>query len=372
MVSFLRDLFPYLVAFYLLDALLYARRGQRILVAPWGRRFSLRAPGLHWIGPSPTAESVAAHSFPGAITSAGVFALRPDLREEPTVWEPFDFEFAPFDALDRLIVEGRELRAGPWRMPFASAAAARRWGAVLRELRDTVPAERPRRIREVFRDAADVDAAERLRRCHGRFAPLLRTLSAALFAVVFALLPWSLYSDAVRRPALGPVLLSAGILYAAVVAVSALSLHRCRTPRRDAAWTLLSIVAFPPAAMHVLTTVPRELYVRFEPPTLAALLLPESEAKRLARVEWHRLQAARASSAGSELASFWEMRGEMWRSIWRRHGWTQEEMLAPPHRTDPDAAAYCPLCSLQYARGDGDCADCGVPLKAFLEETGSR
>lgn len=363
MVSFLRDLFPYVVAFYLLDALGYARRGQRLLVAPWGRRFSMRRPGLHWIGPSPTAESVAAHSFPGAITSAGVYAPRRDLPEEPAVWQPEDLEFAAFDALDRLIVEGRDLRSGPWRMPFATPAAARRWGAVLRELRLEPPARRAQRIREVFRDAADVDAAASLRRRHVRLAPALKILCAALFLVVFLLWPWSLYSDALARPPLRPVLLAAAILYVAVVAVSAWMLRLGRAPCRDALWALLSIVAFPPAAIHALTAVPRELYVRFEPPALAALLLSEDELRAYARAEWHRLEAARAAGATSDLAGFWEIRQEMWGAIWRRRGWTREEVLEPPRRADPDAVAYCPLCALQYARGSGVCAECLVPLR---------
>ncbi|MGH7544609.1 MAG: hypothetical protein ACREKI_00340, partial [Gemmatimonadota bacterium] len=93
MLSFLRELFPYLVAFYALDALAYVRRGTRLFVAPWGTRFTMRGPGIHWMGPSPTAESVAAHAFPGAIDERGVYAPARGLAHEPAVWEPDDFEF---------------------------------------------------------------------------------------------------------------------------------------------------------------------------------------------------------------------------------------------------------------------------------------
>jgi hypothetical protein len=85
MEALLSELWPVLVAFYLLEGVAVVRPFQRILLSRVGGGFEVRRPGLTWLGVAPWREFASAQALPFAVTPEGVHTLRPSLQDEPRV-----------------------------------------------------------------------------------------------------------------------------------------------------------------------------------------------------------------------------------------------------------------------------------------------
>jgi hypothetical protein len=293
----LAELFPYLVALYVVDGLVWVRGDQWLLVSWSGRRFRRRTAGIHLAGILPTAE---------ALLTRRQDELHPLEPSTPAKW-----------------------------------------------------------IAATAEDAGDVGALRALRARHLSLAPWIRALACLLFALTFAALPLTLFGPPACRRALGAVLAAMSAAYGALMGLAATALRRCGQDRRAIAAALLPAVMFPPAAVHALTLVGRDLYARYDPLALAAVLLDRAAFASLARREYHTIAAGRARSAGTPLAEWWALRQATWHSLLESLAVPRDEVLAAPPHTDAAAAAYGPACWTGYRIGFAECGDCGFPLQAF-------
>jgi len=364
MPRILAELFPWLVALHVLDGLAWVRGEQWLLVSSWGRRMRLREAGLRLAGLGPAAEAVSTGRTPIALTDAGVY--RPPRGSRLDAAEA---ELVPWAALGRLEVEQATVRAGGRRLAVApTPAVAHATARLVRELCPLAPAARRAHLARAAEDAADVQAVGAVRERHLALARPLRVLAAALFGLLFVALPLALFAPAPWRPRLDLVLAAVAVTYAATVAASVLTLRRCGRTAGAIAGTLAPLVLFPPAAIHALTLVGRDLYAPFHPLAVAAALLDRPAFAALARREYHRMAGARARATGTPLADWWTSEETIWRAVVAAVGLAPDDVLAPPPRADAAAATYCPACAAEYRDGFALCGDCGVPLEAF--ETG--
>ncbi len=267
MHELIEDVLPFLVAFYLLDGLALVRRYEWLLLAPW-RRFAAAKGGLHLVGLSPLAEAVSAFEVP---IRFGRTALHVEARSSAPGGPP-DLEIVPLEGLP-VEVEERRLKLGELAITLPSAAAAQHLAAIVRDVRDLPPGDRPPRLRAVLKEAVDLGALRGLRSRHQRYQRVLQWLGLGLFLVTFLLLPAGVLSKWERGPGLGTVLVAGALLHAGVVAVSWTALRHLGFRRGSAVTTLLPLAFFPPAAAHASVLVFRDLYARFDPVAVAGIFL---------------------------------------------------------------------------------------------------
>ena len=209
-------------------------------------------------------------------------------------------------------------------------------------------------------------AAIRARRAQQlRSAPLLAATGALLFAVLFAVLPVTVYRVGATSADVGRVAAVAAILWGAVVAVAARALTRAGSTRREALAALAPALLFPPAAAHVLSFIWRDSFRAWSPLAVASVLLGPADFRRVARQELRRLDEAARRTSGTELEADTRVRRDAVTRLLAGLGIDPVALAAGEAPQDALAAVFCPLCEAEYRAGFVRCADCGVGLRPF-------
>lgn len=357
MHALLVDLFPWVVALWVLDGLAQLGRGHLLLVGGVldGGRFGPRRAGLHLVGLSPLEEVVAVHDLPFLAAPAAVFLFDPRRRSEPALVAGADLRPVPLRALAPVEREGRKVRAGG---RLAILAPSPEWAARLRDDLAQLAGGGG-----APPDRLDVAAARALRERQRPFLAPLRVAAALLFATAFVAWPAAAYAPDAAPLAPGAVLAVAGALVLAIAALTFAMLAACGEPRGRSAAAALHLALYPIAALRPLAHGPRSLYRRFDALATAAALLPPDRFADLAARELRRARLSRAATA-PELAAAWDERARGLVRLLAAAGISEAGALAPPPRA-PGAAAWCPLCGGQYRAGFERCADCGVAAEPF-------
>lgn len=362
LLAVLRDLFPFLAALYVLDAIAWVRAGHLLLVCRAGWGCALRGPGLRLAGLLPVDVAYAVLRPGPLLAPDGVYL--PDPRAEGVaLYDPDRWTLIPYEQLDRLEMEEGELRlgaSGKLRLPSRSHAES--LAERLRELREAPPGKRAARLESLLAAAFDVEAARRRRASFDAAALPVRILGTALFLTLFAGLPAVLSLDA--PPELLPPLLGLPLaLFAAVVAAfvrAGLRLRRSGTLRRMP--SLSSVLLTPPAAPRAVAHLGRDLFHDFEAAAVMAVLLSRDDLLGALRGELHASAwAATRGEAGWQAA--WAARRNRLRRLLEAIGIPESQALAPPRLQDPEAAAWCPFCDTEYRAGFTACSDCSLPLR---------
>jgi hypothetical protein len=242
-------------------------------------------------------------------------------------------------------------------VPTISPEEARSLRDQLVALRDTPAKGRQALVARQRAEAHDLGALRARLAVHERWSRRLRPVQTALFAVVFGLAPVVAYGrEALPLPPATVVVLLL-LLFPAVLGFG-YKLLRARGKSAGAAGvSLLGFVLFPPGCLHLSALLGRPLFAGFAPLTVAAALLPEDAFRRLARESLRRLEIE------SHGGSFVAVELECARRLVTERGLHVDEVLRAPRATDPTAVSYCPLCSEEYRRGFGSCAECRVSLE---------
>jgi len=356
MLELAQDLLPWLVGFYLLDAVVSVRRGQALYAARL-RGFRRLGPGLHLPGLLPTARLVAALEVPPLWRGASLWVLSGGGRYDPPVVRPDDLEELPLDP--GASVERERVRLGQRTVARAPTPAHARALAALLSAAAGEGAEAKRARRE----AGDLPAVREALAAEAPWAAAVQALATVLFLLLFGALPavaWGGPALQERLDALLPALAAAHLLtLAACVGL----LRRAGLPWREVAGQLAPLAVFPPYAAHPLVHLRRDALAGRDPAVVAAALLPEPALRAVARRELVRLASSRAASSGP-LAEAWAGREEAWRAALAAAGVPVSEALAPPAPA-AGAAAFCPSCAVQYRSGFDTCADCGLVLERW-------
>jgi len=363
MLELVQDLFPWLVGFYLLDAVASVRRGQALYAARLGG-FRRLGPGLHLPGLLPTARLVAALEVPPLWRGGALWVLAGGDRYDPPVVRPDDLEELPLGP--GATVERERVRLGERAVVRAPTPAHARALAGLLSAAASGGAEAKRARRET----ADLPEVRAALAAEDPWAAAVQALATVLFLLLFGALPAVAWGGPALRERLDALLLALGAAHLLTLAACAGLLLRARLPWRQVAGQLAPLAAFPPYAAHPLVHLRRDALAGRDPAVVAAALLPEPALRALARRELVRLAASRAASAGP-LAEAWAGREEAWRAALAGAGVPVGEALAPPVPA-AGAAAFCPSCAVQYRSGFDTCADCGLALVRWPAGAASR
>lgn len=354
MHALLVDLYPWIVALWLVDALVESRRGHLLVVAGPRRARLLRA-GLHLAGLSPLAEVVALHDLPW-LAAPGRLHLRDPRRggDAPLV-AAVDLDAVDAAAAAGASRVGKKLALGGRTLLVAPTPE---WAEVL--LARLVAAGRGLGPGDV---AADVAAARGRRARQRPYLAALRVLAALLAAGALGL--WPLVAWLPDRFPLPPaaLLLALAALVAAVAATGAAMLRACGEGWGASLRAALHLVVYPVAALRPLGHLSQSLYRDVEPVAALVVLLPPEGLAAFAARELARARLSRAATA-PELGAAWEARAASLSRALVAAGVSPAGAVAPPSPI-PGAAAWCPLCRAQYREGFSTCADCGVAAEPF-------
>lgn len=365
MQALLEDLLPYLIAFYVLDALSNLRADHLLIASGPGGRFALLRGGLRLAGLWPGVEVIAGQAWPLRASARGVHLLDPRQRVPPGHLEPADLLLVPWESLAPIDAAGKAVMAGGQTILRApSPAAARLEAERLRRIAATPLKRRVETLNRMLQEACDVEAVRTARARTALLRRLLQGASALLFAALFGLVPAVLYGAPQGAP-LVPALVSTGALHLAIVALGVAYLVRAGAGVRAAMGGALHLLLLPPSAAHALVHLSRDLFIRFDPRALAAVVLSPEAFRAHARGEIVRLRHARAATAGGGLGPCWEAEERAWDRVFAAIGISRADLEAPPRRSGPDAASWCPICAAEYRAGFAECADCGVALEPF-------
>jgi len=342
--ALLQDFLPWLVGFYLLDAVASVARGQSLYAAPLAHWRRL-GPGIHWAGLLPTSALVAVLEAPPLARAGMAWVLGGGPRYDPPVVRPDDLEAVPLGDGPR--VEGSRVLAG--KRLLAKAPTPAHAAALVRRLGPAGPGPAP-----------DLVALRERLRLQAPWTAALRALSTALFLLLFAALPAAAFGARAGAEWLPGLLVASGGVHLAVLVAGAGLLARSGLRGTQVAARLASMAAWPVYTAHALSHLLRDAFAEFDPAFVAAALLGDAPLRAVARRELVRAAAAREASSG-RLAEAWAERERAWREALGQAGIPLAEVLAPPPRV-AGADAYCPACTAAYTSGREACADCGLPL----------
>lgn len=347
MYQLLEDVLPWLLGFYVLDSVIFSAAGETLFIRR-GRFFAaVRGPVL--AGLPPWAEVVSAGELPVRLSPTTLFWPGPD-----------GFVPVPWEALGPVERSERVLRAAGRSLRLPAPEEAKRLAALLVRLRNAPAAERQGELAAAFDEASDVDAVRRLRDRAGRHASALAGLGTLMLVGLFGLIPLGLGQRTSLAPDPALVLAILAAVYATVLALSWRTLRACGLDRSRTLGVLSNALWLPVSVAHVQTFLTRRLYAGFDGLAVAAVILPPSAFRRLARERYHRIR--HESGAREDLAPHALLAESSWRRIVAGSGQTPAEILGPPPVRDPAAASYCPLCSAEYRLRFTACSDCRVAL----------
>ncbi len=362
MVALLHELFPWALAFFVLNSFALVGARRRLLVSWNGEphrleRRRLAAPGL-W----PACEAIAPFEPRLWLTATGLIVPRGGGLAPPDAEELVEIPWARLaDARaegSRVKSDaGEVLRAPTPETAAALAARVRGWA------RAATGAERMADLEAWLQERLRVDLVrERRRRQRERLGPL-RLASTIAFASGFVALPASLYLP--EQPgalALGAFALALLAALAAAVAaarmLAAAGLGRAATRR-----ALEPLLFYPPLAAHAPSFAARHLYADFAPLAVVAALAGPEDVRRVAAEEWLEIDEGLARTDPARLGDYWRVRREVLSAWLRSVGLGEGDALLTRERQDPLAVVYCPACGAEYRRALGRCGDCDVALR---------
>lgn len=364
MLPTLQDLYPWLIALWLMEGVILVRPLHFVLVSHLGRRFTVRAPGLRLAGLLPVSRSFLAHHASVGLTAEGITVLTNRFPTEAARYERESFAILPYEAIGGVTAEGSTIR---WdkrhetRLP--SAAFASLLMERVRELVTLDPRRRAEKLASYEAKSFDAEAAIRLGEDLARPVALLKGAATSVFLLVLVLYPVLVYAELAtyRWLALWLIALLSAQL---TVFVFACRLNREMKKRglNVNAGLLPWMLVYPPAAMHAPNSLTRDLYQVFDHVTVAAAILPRRQAIRLIRSELYGIRHAEATSDEKTWIDCWKRRRRELVALIQRQGWSEDEVLAAPERSDPVAARFCPLCHAEYVERAETCTDCRFEL----------
>ncbi|WNG34900.1 hypothetical protein F0U61_15515 [Archangium violaceum] len=361
MVALLEDVLPWLIAFFILDAVVQLRRGQVVFARTGFEQYKLLNSGLHLAGALPFGAALIAYELPFLPTREGVWVFDPDARHAPPVILADAVSFIPWASLGTVQAEAMAVKGGS-RVLFRarSPRAARALAAELAVLQGVAEGAREAEIKRWLEARCDVEAAR---------ARWKRVRLPAFFAATFGTVEALVLFGAVPALAFLPgadvlgwervfSLLALSHLYA--ITGAAWALARSGASAGDVTSALGTLLIFPPYAARAGIHALRDVLASFEPLAVAAVVLPRADFLRYARRELVRTDESREATRHLGLAPFWDARRNALKRLLVAAGTSEREVLAPPH--SQEVAAWCPLCVTEYRAGFAKCSDCGVEL----------
>ena len=358
----LEELLPYIVLLYLVDCMTYIKRHQFLFVSPFKKNFRMKRSGVHLVGLWPMTEAFISDNSPVFFSSTGLNLLTNDDPCESASYQAADFHFIAYQDITLVEVDGKEVKInGQAFCKTSSSIRARNIMHLIEKLKGLNSPERLEEIQAFLAEATDLQKIGALRKSQSDSIFYLRSSSSILFATVFIVLPFVLYSKMYAYVDFHLLLILMGLNYLFIL-ILAFSLHRriYDATIGQTIYALLSILLSPVSAIHVVSKLTREMYAHFDPHALAAELLPLNSFRDLIRKELYRIRQTKVQDDSGKLIEFLSLKENSLLALLAEHGTNVQELLSPPKKQDEAASSYCPFCRAEYRSGFNICNDCNV------------
>ena len=364
MIELLQDVLPWFAAFYLFDALLQVRRGERALAANLFGRIRTFGEGLHLGGLSPAMELLRVCDLPLVPGVRGIHLRSGPAAYDPAVLGPSDFEAMPWPEPDSIKTDRHNVILGPGvvvRTP--SPSHARSLAETLRAIAAEPPERRKSTIAGLVAQRSDVAALVASRR---RTAPLriaVAMASAIAFAGWFLAAPVVAFGGEELAAFAMPVVIALLATHALVLGLGAAFLLKDCAGSRTVG-LLAPIAIFPPAGAHALAHLTRGRDPGYDAAALAFALLRDAGLESFARRHRARSRIEGDAFRNTDAEAFFAARERAAVRMMEAVGLGADE-LPLPAMASSDAAGFCPVCEKQYRASFDRCTDCGIAVESF-------
>ena len=366
----LEQLFPYIVALYLLDCVTYVRRYHLLFVSNFGNAFRLQKSGLRMVGLLPSDRAFLCHSLPIFFTSQRLYFTADKNRPEFEVYKEEDFDHILYDDIKTVAAEGKLLKInGDVVCDTPSGKTADRLARFVRDLTGQPQSKRADRIKAFLAEGADLQKINALQTDNSRLVFCLKVLSCLLFACFFIVLPLALYAGLYVYLDVFFLLIFMALIYIMIPIIAFFAYRNIYKGETGKTGAILPAVLSPVSAMHVLRSLTTEIYARFDFLAVAKVLMPLKDFRVLMRRELFRINYAKTEVGNGGLQEFLCLKEESYHRMLAGSGITLQEILAAPQKQEDDADSYCPLCGTEYLTGPNSCYDCRISLKKFDRTT---
>ncbi len=374
MLEIFKVLWPYLAGLFFIDCIAFVDQHQRLFVSLWGRRPHLKKCGLRIFGLLPTGISFLTSNLPFVLTSKGLYFPKALHLPEKVVYRENDFQFIAFDAVEKIRSEGKEVYInGAPAMKTTSSGGAKSIENILKELARLTADRRWKKIDSwLQKKIIDADISDRFTVCQRNFA-LLNVLCGLLFALLFVVLPLSIYTNVYLYVPLGALVTGIAGIYMIVVVLTYIT-HRKIYPDEplERAYVMFSITLSPVAAAHVVHYLTKPLFAADHFTAVAAEFMPMDHFREDIRKEILTATYSKSGYNDPEWTLFWTRKASLLRRLAAGKGLTVSELTAPSSRRDESAVCYCPFCRAEYRRCHDKCHDCGVGLLEYEQTITTR
>ncbi len=366
MLQAVRDLFPFFVAFYLLDAVRYLSAAEHLLVSRLLIGTRMRRAGVRLGALLPGDREFAAASQSIPVTDEGVYVPRTAEAAGTAAYDVGNFEFLRYAEITSVEVEHHTLVINRGlRLKLPSGAHGRTLLARLVEIGRLAADERRERLEHLEGHALDLEAVRERRQDAERAVGLLTWLCWLHFCGLFFALPAVAYFGRAASW-IGAVLLSLVVVHVAVLLAAALATRHIRKGGILCTWgAWWMALLFPPSAIRMPAALLRSVFHDFDHLAVAAALLPREDFLPLAARELHCARFAAGAETQEYWRDYWQRRLEGLERLLEMAGSSTREALTPPVPLDAEAASYCPLCGGEYRQLVASCDSCAIQLEAF-------
>lgn len=364
MLYLLEVLFPYIVLFYAVDCFVYLRRHHLVFSSHFGRRFNRVQGGAALVALSPVGRAYYAQALPVFFADQGVYLASESGQGGSTLYDEENLVFFFYDDITTIeTASSKTVINGDETIDWHSPIAARLFADRIETLQKLPAPERASQITQFLAEETDLKQIAALRTKPSRLLFNLKLLSLVLFGYLFVMLPLHLYF---KVPLSLPLLLYATLaVYLATLGFTHFYYKKyCRTEHRGLS-LLLTLLLSPVTALHVVPTLTKYKFSRFDHLALSAALLPAGEFCRLARKELLKLRYSMKICRNHDFLAALGRREESLRRLLAAAGIAEQELFTPPARSEQAAAGYCPLCEAQFQAGVQCCPDCDIELTPY-------
>jgi hypothetical protein len=368
-----------LFVLYLLECASWIPPGAIAFRWPIKRRSPLRVVTK----PGPRSGSSIAFSFPLLFRSAILLSSWPSISISPEgIVDDSKGVFWAFDRISRIELSDRIVLIND--NPFFRAASqeqANGLARLLKRLRSQECAARSDGICEYLAACLDVGGAASTLDAFANQTFHLSLDCFLLLFIAFVASPLAVFKFGLVR--VWPFILLCLLLNVAVILWDFRAAEKALFPHRvGTRWeAFLTILLSPPAALHAIKYLARDVVAAYHPLAVASARCTEADFDTLASWNLRQLMfvpAAPAASqdgqdgndSGAECAEWF--RRELLRqvsSLVRKKGRRPDLLVSPPPRQSEMVKSYCPRCWSEFVVAQGVCTDCGgVQLCSFREE----
>ena len=315
----------------------------------------------------PISQTIISHNLPIYYCRDGIHAVFDEFRLDNRLDKAQDFEFIKFQDLTLIAVEGKNIKFNNTHIiKTPSSPSARFHADFIHKLKILEAEDRIDKIKAYLSGSYDLEAIKKIETSSSKSLAMIKILGSNLFVLVFFILPASLFSNLCKYIHLNALVICIFLTYLLLLLVALLTLKKLYPSEKDyRSYTLQSIIFSPINAIHVLSYLTKDLYVRFNYLALAAYYMPRNSFKELARKEIFQIDYFEHQIGRQDWQEFWRLKKQLLRCLLDQCEVSLQEVSKPPEKQDQTAIYYCPFCMTEYRQKRHNCIDCETALKEF-------